>query len=92
MQSAIGDVCIHIPLKVRDDANVNPDDDLCTPANCAYRCVNDVCVAPMLPMWATVTICVGASVLISVLITIFIILSFKYCRQCKIRRRRCNGL
>ncbi|KWX12718.1 hypothetical protein QR46_3312 [Giardia duodenalis assemblage B] len=92
MQSAIGDVCIHIPLKVRDDANVNPDDDLCTPANCAHRCVNDVCVAPILPMWATVTIYVGASVLISVLITIFIILSFKYCRQCKIRRRRCNGL
>lgn len=92
MQSAIGDACIHIPLKVRDDVTVDPDDQLCTPANCPYTCINNACVLPNALEWKIFITYVGIAIVLLALLIVAIILLLKYCHQCKIRRRRCNGL
>ncbi|EFO64945.1 Hypothetical protein GLP15_793 [Giardia lamblia P15] len=92
MQNAVGDACIYIPLKVRDDATIDPNDQLCTPTNCLYTCVNDVCVLPDVREWKIFVTYVGIAIILLILLIISIILLLKYCHQCKIRRRRCNGL
>lgn len=92
IQSAVGDTCTRIPLKVRNDANVDPHGNLCSSTNCPYTCVNNVCVSPRIPSWATVVIYISITILLTTLLIIFIKIIFKYYRKYKVRRRRCEGL
>lgn len=92
IQSSVGDTCTRIPLKVRDDANVDPHEKLCSSENCPYKCINNVCVPPPSPKQPAAAIYISVAVILIIILIVSIIILFKYYRKCKVRRRRCEGL